>query len=176
MTVSTNAILFYGYWWDEETRKPWNIGRNDDDDDDKDDDDSWEARYARAKGCQPPSLPFPDRTVPATRENGWNVTPTDYSAAEQAIIDQHTAYWEAKRKLAEVSPCLVDTHCSDSYPMPYVAVRASITTSHRGDPTKISSLAVEPSWDALLVEFCTLMGIEIGTQKPGWWLVSHWSE
>ena len=179
MTVSTDAILFYGYWWDEETRNPWEIGRvNDDEDDNKVDnaEDGWEERYARTKGCLAPSTPFPDRMVTPTRENGWSSTPKDYSSAEQAIIDQYRAYWEVKRKLIEVAPCLVDTHCSASCPMPYVAVRASVTSSPRGYPTEISSLTVDPTWEAILIEFCATLGIEIGGKKPGWWLVSDWGE
>lgn len=48
MGMSTDAILFYGYCWDEEAEWPWRIGRDDDDDDD--DDDDWTTRYSRAKG------------------------------------------------------------------------------------------------------------------------------
>ena len=29
MTVSTDAILFYGYCWDVETSRPWTIGHDD---------------------------------------------------------------------------------------------------------------------------------------------------
>lgn len=172
MHTSTDAVLFYGYCWDEKTRTPWNIGREEDGADDAD----WKRRYARAKGCLPPSLPFPERTVPRTRENRWSSTPTDYSLAEQAIIDQHVAYWEEVERLAAASPCLVATHCSDAYPMPYVAVRASLTISRRSYPTAISSLADDPAWNAHLVEFCGAMTIEIDTKSPGWWLVSNWSE
>ncbi len=177
MGQSTDAILFYGYIWDEETRWPWDVGRayDEDDDGEDDEDDDWEGRYARTKGCLPPALPFPDREVPPTRENGWSTTPTDYTAAEQAIIDQHSAYWEMKRELAKAAPCLVDNHCSDSSPMPYVAVRVSVTNSSRGNPHEITSLAVDPSWDKDLAEFCTAMEIDIRNKKPGWWLASYWS-
>jgi len=165
MGTSTDAILFYGYCWDDETSRPWEI----------DPDDDWEGRYARTKGCLPPSTPFPARMVTPTRENGWNSTPTDYSAEEQAIIDQHTAYWAAKRKLVEEATCLIDTHCSGECPMPYVAVQASRTISNRGDMNEITSLAVDPAWDAALAEFCAAMGIKIDGQKAAWWLVSDWN-
>lgn len=174
MGQSTNAILFYGYCWTEETSRPWEIGREDEEEIDEANKD-WEGRYARTKGCLPPSTPFPDRTVTPTRENGWNSTPKDHSATEQAIIDKHRAYWEAKRKLVEAAPCLVDTHCSESCPMPYVAVRASVTKSHRGHPHEITSLAVDPAWDAALAEFCASMGIKTYDLKAAWWLVSDWN-
>ena len=172
MGVSTDAILFYGYWWDEEAHTPWEIG----DDGDDDDEDSWETRYARVKGVPPPSAPFPERSVTPTRENGWSSMPKDYSAAEQAIVDQYDTYWEAKEKLVDASTCLVDTHCSASCPMPYVAVRASVTRSHRGGPSKITALTADPAWDAQLVEFCEAMGIRVDGMTPAWWLVSDWGE
>jgi len=175
MGVSTDAILFYGYCWDEEdARNPWEVGRDDATDDD--DDDDWEARYARAKGCLPPSAPYPERTVTPTRQNGWDSTPNDYSKAEKAIIDQHRAYWDAKQKIADASPCLVDRHCSASCPMAYVAVKASVTTSNRGFPHEITSLAVDPAWSSQLAEFCEVLGIKTKGMKAAWWLVSDWSE
>jgi len=141
MGQSTDAILFYGYCWMEETSRPWTIGaddvdedddRDEDEDDDDADDDEWEARYARGKSCLPPSTPFPERMVKPTRENGWNSTPKDYSPAEQAIINQHTAYWATKRAIVEAATCCVGTHCSGECPMPYVAVKVSETTASRG--------------------------------------------
>ncbi len=180
MGVSTNAILFYGYCWDDEAHTPWEIDRNDGDkgadENENTDENDWETRYARTKGCLPPSTPFPDRTVTPTRQNNWSSTPTDYSAAERAIIKQHEAYWDKKRKIVEAAPCLVDTHCSASCPMPYVAVSASVTSSHRGHPSKITALTADPAWNAILVEFCKGMNIKIGNKKPSWWLVSDWSE
>ncbi|HSX22842.1 MAG TPA: hypothetical protein VLE97_08735 [Gaiellaceae bacterium] len=173
MGVSTDAILFYGYWWDDETSRPWTIGT---DDDDNEEDDDWESRYARAKGCLPPKTPFPERTVKPTRDNGWSSTPKDYSEAEQTIIDEHRAYWKTKGDLVEAAPCVVETHCSASCPMPYVAIRASLTKSYRGSATEITSLAVDPSWNAALHEFCALMGIATEGKHAGWWLVSDWGE
>jgi len=173
MGVSTDAILFYGYCWDDE-HSLWKA--DDDDNSDDDDKNDWETRYARTKGLLPPSKPFPDRTVAPTRENNWDSTPKDYNSAERAIIDQYSAYWDAKSKLVEAAPCLVDSHCSASCSMPYVAMRKSVTSSHRGYPSKIPSLNVDPAWNEALVEFCKTMEIKVGNRKPAWWLVSYWSE
>lgn len=168
MAPSTDAVLFYGYCWDEETQSPWKRGHPDTGDKslDDDDDDGWEDRYARTKNLLPPSASFPEHGAP----------PTNYSVAEQAIIDQYHAYWEAKRRLVETSTCLIDTHCSASCPMPYIAVRASVTNSSRGFPNKITSLEVDPSWGILLTEFCTAMKIQTANKKPAWWLVSYWEQ
>lgn len=174
MGVSTDAILFYGYCWDKEAHTPY--GDEDEDEDDDSGEDGWETRYARVKGLLPPSTPYPERSVQPTRENGWDSTPKDYSAVERSIISQYHVYWEAKEALVKREPCLIDTHCSASCPMPYVAVKASITASHRGCPQKIADLTVDPTWHAHLAEFCKLMEIKVGNKKPTWWLVSDWSE
>ncbi len=171
MGQSTDAILFYGYCWEEETSRPWTIGA----DDDSRDSDDWETRLATVENCLPPSAQYPERQVTPTRENGWSSTPKDYSAAEQAIIDQHVAYWRKKREIAEASPCIVGTHCSGECPMPYVAVRVSQTIANRGYMKEISSLAIDPSWDDALADFCVKLGIRVDDKKPAWWLVSDWN-
>jgi hypothetical protein len=124
---------------------------------------------------------FPERQVTPTRQNNYSSTPTDYTAAEKAIIEQHEAYWEAKRKIVEEALCTVNTHCMSSCPMPYVAIKASVTLSNRGYPTEITSIAVDPTWDAALDEFCKALDIKIdkkkaNNKKPRWWLVSDWSK
>lgn len=49
MSTSTDAILFYGYVWDEEDKpSPWTTGV----DDDRDEED-WKTRYGRLKGIDP---------------------------------------------------------------------------------------------------------------------------
>jgi hypothetical protein len=50
MGVSTDAILFYGYVWDEETSAPWTIGKDGDGEYSDEDDEDWEKRYARLNG------------------------------------------------------------------------------------------------------------------------------
>lgn len=176
MGTSTDAILFYGYCWDDEdVRNPWETADGEEALENGDEDDDWETRYARAKGCLPPREPYPERTVTPTRANNYDSTPKDYSAAEQAIIDQHSAYWRDKDRIAEASLCLVATHCSNECPMAYVAVSASRTISHRGSPCKITSLAVDPAWNGLLAEFCKTLGIRTKGLQAAWWLVSDWS-
>lgn len=175
MGQSTNAILFYGYAWEEEESKPWNIGKEFEGEGYDDSDEDWEERYARLRGLAPPSRPFPPREVPRTRENGFSSTPTDYTAEEQSIIDEYRAFWKAKGELVETEPCAVDSHCSGDCPMPYVAIKDSVTTAHRGSVEHITSLDVGPTWEADLRAFCERMGIDVGDQAPGWHLVSMWS-
>jgi hypothetical protein len=86
------------------------------------------------------------------------------------------SFWEARRKIGDASPCLADRHCMASCPMAYVAVKKSVTTSHRGCPREITSLAIDPAWNAQIAEFCETLGIKTKGMKVGWWLVSDWSE
>jgi hypothetical protein len=47
MGTATNAILFYGYCWEDEASWPWDV---DDSSDEDDEEYSWHERYARMKG------------------------------------------------------------------------------------------------------------------------------
>ncbi|HEY6117005.1 MAG TPA: hypothetical protein VI172_13705 [Candidatus Dormibacteraeota bacterium] len=166
MGQSTDAILFYGYCWTEETSKPWTIGKDDGDDGDE----GWEDRWARVKGLTHPAERYPelrDRKTWKDRE------PT---VAEAEVIEKYRAYWAAKKALTDAAGCVVDTHCSNECPMPLVAVKASTTRAWRGSPPQeISGIAVDPAWPTMLDEFCTTMGIPVEGRKVGWWLVSDWS-
>jgi hypothetical protein len=110
----------------------------------------WQDVLATASGHPPPSAPFSDDTQ-----------------------DEHLAFWRMKKSIADAEPCDIDFHCSGSAPMPFVCVKASRTTSARGDANEIKSLAVDPTWDEALQIFTKKMGIP--WQQPRWWLVSYWS-
>ena len=150
MGVSTNAILFWGYTWkDEETRRPWTIGKDcSDDEEDEEDEEDWEDRYAAAMGLE--------------------------RYDEEATEKQRDQYWNAKQKLIEKSSCLVDTHCSCDFPMPYVAIAKSRILAHRGYPVKFEpeKLVVGEKWLEEINAFCRLMAIPIPRSAPRWYLVS----
>lgn len=165
MSTSTDAILFWGYSWTDETSKPWTIGTEDAGDDaETDESDDWEDRYAQASGLARPQHPYPD--VPRGQQ------PT---AMQAAVMEAFKQYWEAKRKLVAASGCEVRTHCSGDCPMPYVAVMASHKLAWRGDPVEITSLDVAPEWQEQLAAFCQKLGIKTEGLKATWWLVSDWS-
>ncbi len=167
MTTSTDAILFYGYCWEEETSKPWNIGKEDDEETETESD--WEARYASAKGLVHPTEPYPDSgSGPITNQRSY--TPED-----RQIVGKYQAYWDKSRVLIEASLCVVETHCSDECPMPYVAIKTSVILSSRGSMTEVKSLTVDSGWDAALADFCHTLGIDVSSMRPAWWLVSDWS-
>jgi hypothetical protein len=140
MGTSTDAILFYGYCWDQEAHWPWMIDRDDQDDHP---DEDWMERYVRAKGM---IVDGPNRTD-----------------------------WSRMRELTLASGCEVSTHCSSECPMPLVAVSASLIRSYRGRMNEVKELAVDPTWDGLLAEFCATLGIRTNGLRAAWWLVSDWS-
>lgn len=157
MGTSTNAILFYGYVFDDEGSRPY----------EDDNDEDWESRYARLSGLVGPEEPYPDG-VRNSKTHEYEYTPE-----EQKIVDKHTAFWDKQRKLVEKCGVVVDTHCSCDCPMPFVAVTKSKIVSHRGEWSEIKSLDVGEDWNQKLKDFCQLMGIKT-KGKPKWYLVSDW--
>lgn len=159
MGQSTDAILFWGYCWQEEKASPW---APDEEDDSEGDSEGADDRYARLMGIQRPSKPFPKDT--------------DKSPKAEATRAEFTAYWAAKRMAWEAVGMEVSSHCSSECAMPYVAVKESHTKAWRGDPKPITSLEVGADWAERLDKFCTLMGITPPEgQNPQWWLVSDWN-
>jgi hypothetical protein len=157
MGQSTNAILFWGHCWDEERSAPW-LDEGEEDAGDSD----WEDRLATVRGIAPPRHGYPSTK--------------DQSDEAQAIRTEFTAFWDAKRKAAEQSGCLVDSHCSGQCPMPYVAVAASRIVAARGYPEEVPSLVIGETWRPMLEAFCRDMGITPPDgQEPRWWLVSDWN-
>jgi len=88
--------------------------------------------------------------------------------------DQDT-YWRKRIRLAARCPVEIDSHCSLDCPMPFIAIKKSLTRSWRGSMSKIKSLAIGKGWNKQLRDFNNLMGINVGNKKPAWWLVSNWS-
>lgn len=164
MGTSTDAILFYGYVWDDEDRpNPWP-----DADGDGDEPEDWEARLARLSGLTEPTVAFTGRRF------GPGGVELPLSPEEQAADDAWGAYFTAQSALVAATGCTVRHHCSGDYPMPYVAIAWSVTMAWRGFPVEITGLAVKPEWREMLDAFCRTMGIDTAGKKLGWWLVSYW--
>lgn len=173
MGNSAEAILFYGYAFEYEGY-PWNVRPTDDEaDEDQDENENWEDRYARLKSLKRPAQPFPPREVPRTRENNYDSTPKDYTADEQAIIDDYSAFWRAKRELAAQEPCEVGAHGYVDESNPFVCIKASRVGATWGERVEIENLNVEPEWNAQLAAFCELMGIK-PDGPPKWWMVAYY--
>lgn len=169
MGQSTNAILFYGFCW-EESGEPWNVGKDYDDHDDQDS--SWEDRYARLKGLKEPTVKYPERRG----KDGYS-SPKDeeYTPDELAAKKAHQAFWAEKRELIEKLIIECDTHCCSEESMPYVCIKASKIVTHRGSMNEITSLEIKSEWEQELRAFCEFMGIDVSGAKLAWWQVSDWN-
>jgi hypothetical protein len=150
MGQSTNAIVFYGYIWDDEGA-----------DVEFDLDDAVDAIY-RARGHVDPWDARPE-----------DVSYRDWAAGHKAEIDE----WRAIRVAIDAEFLVgVGQHCSDSASMPYVFIRSTEVTAYRGSPKPLMSLDVDPAWRGQLDAFLTDNGIEApeGENQPGWWTCSWW--
>lgn len=156
MGQSTDAYLFYGYAWTENT----------DELDFTADMDEWAERTLKTQGHTDPWDGYPERADKNTRE--------------QWMRDNNTAIdtWrDMKSQLTEAAGIDWDTHCSGDYPMPFLTIRGTHTTAWRGRPMPITSIETADDWRAKLDAFLAAEGIEPpeGDNQPGWWLASNWS-
>lgn len=159
MGVSTDAILFYGFTFTDgepsEDDYPWAEDYYES---------GWEEYYTeRVTGIKRPDIDWdsydtshPDKWPDRERYDDW-----------QAIV----------KKAVDECPCDIDAHCSDDYPMLYVAIKSSVVRAWRGYPKEIEAdMGVglrDVAWNKEIHKFCEIMGIEY--EIPKWWLVSDWS-
>lgn len=150
MGQSTDAIVFYGYIWDDEDALI--------------DFDLYDAVNATmaARGI---SNPWDDRPE--------GVSHREWADAHQPEIDA----WRTMKQAVE-DEFLVDVgrHCSDPAPMPYVFVRSTEITASRGNPKPLTQITVDPAWKGQLDTFLAECEVEPpeGDNQPGWWTCSWW--
>lgn len=159
MGVSTNAILFYGYVWDEE--KTLFSG-----------DDEWSDSILEKRHIKDPWKKFPKEyeqlEYQAQRE------------ASDAWVQKHRneidSYNDSKKKVEEEFGVDIGYHCSDSCSMPYVYIKESEILARRGYPKIVttSNLIVKPSWNDSLKTFIKEINIEVPHEDARWNLVSYW--
>lgn len=163
MGYYASGTLFWGYCWNEERSAPWTTSDEGESDVDLDDDSGWEARYARTRGCVPPSTQYPQRS---------GFFPKDYSPDEQAIVAQYREYFTKKYEVASTSGCVVGSHGYEGS-IPFVAITTSVVRTSEGDSTEVTNLTVGADWEVKLEEFCRVMKIT-PPGKAAWWLVSYY--
>lgn len=152
MGQSTDAILFYGYCWDEESLYPW----------DDEEEEEWEERLATRLGAP---------TEPSAAYPSDNDTSPDAGVLRKAF----SAVWDARREKRDSINVAMSSHCSGECSMPFIHVKDGFTKAWRGYPKEVPPLTIKPEWDGQLDEFCRLMGITPPQDKPRWWLVSDWT-
>jgi hypothetical protein len=155
--VSTDAILFYGYVWEDEDSDPLGIG-----------DKEWSEVVLEKRGEKNPWHDYPaeDERLPyeERRKKG-----DAWAADHRAEIDA----WYAKKR-AVVAEFGVDVcrHCSGDCPMLYISTKEHLAS--RGNPVRIESLVIEPGSNAKLDRFLQEFGVRPPASGLGWWLVSYW--
>lgn len=174
MGVSTNAILFYGYCWDEEVpAEEFSQVLCDIEEDACE----WSAVIAKRRGIRDPWVDYPktdDMPYEQSRQIG-----DQWCAAHSSELN----LWHvAKSDIKEEFGCEIDFHCSGECPMPYVAVKESVTCARRGGPEVVDvemmhkQTIADAEWNAMLDKFMAELGIAKpdGQEHPRWWLVSYW--
>ena len=149
MGVSTDAMLVYGYVWDDECELYPGA-----------DEDEWEEVVLRKRG-----VPNPWDSHESTP--GW-------VQDHRAELDAWSA---AKKFVAAEFGVDIDQHGSDQWAVPIVKISGAGRRAARGYPEEMTSgdLAVGEDWDEKLTAFCDEVGIDVSEAKgPGWFLLSWW--
>lgn len=156
MSTSTDAILFYGYCWDDEVQL---LPENEDD---------WVSVVLKKRGYSDPWDDFvEDMSLPYVQRRAANDA---WLEARRQDID---AWCVRKRAVQEEFRVDLHRHCHAECPMPYVA--AFRLLAQRGCPVEVVSLAVNDEWNERLDRFLTELGWSKPHPAPRWWLVSCWS-
>jgi hypothetical protein len=157
MSVSTDAILFFGFLLEEGVPHPWEDEKYD----------GWEEWLAEIFGVE-----LPDRD--------WD------SLTEEEQGQVWDEYNQAKREALGGCKIELVTHCSDSYSMYAIGIKESITTAWRGYAQPVNpDMKVKIGWVEDLMEVGRAFDLELviynsdehkkdTTGKLGWWLVSYW--
>lgn len=185
MGQSTDAILFYGYCWDDELPARALFDPSwDEDEEDEDHDTTWAEFVALKRGVTNPWASFPPEL------NNWREHGLTYEEKEIRVkqwIDEHDAELDARRDAIKAIEaefgCDIGWHCSSDYGMPYIFVKESEITASRGNPQKLVSIdelfndETAGLWDEKLSAFVAELGCasRLPQRHPGWWLVSYWT-
>jgi hypothetical protein len=160
MSVSTDALLVYGYIWDDEH-------------DLFDGDDEWDKRIAKQRGVVNPwdaypaefeKLPYAERKAKGE----------EWRAANRGALD---AWYAARKAISEEYGVEIDRHGSNQWSVPILKIAGAGFTAARGYPKSVTAdnLTVDPTWDDKLRRFATDLGIDTSeAEGPGWFLASWW--
>ena len=160
MGVSTDAMLAYGYVWEDEFDLLGGGGED------------WQEVIAARRGISDPWAARPDFShLPYEEQKRQG---SEWTEAHRAELD---AWYAARKAIAGEYGVEVDQHGSDGWSVPVVKITGAGHTAARGYPRKLTAddLAVDPAWDARLQRFVADLGIDTSEAKgPGWFLMSWW--
>lgn len=160
MSTSTDALLIYGYIFDDEQDL---FGGEDD----------WEDVVAAAAGAVNPWAAFPkeiDQLPYDQRRREGDA----WTKAHRAELD---AWYEVKKAAVAAYGVEIDRHGSDEWSVPIIKISGAGMTVARGYPKPVaaSDLAVGDDWDERLARFVADLGIDVSEAAgPGWFLASWW--
>ena len=166
MSVSTNAILFYGYCWEEDVLLLGDDGPDAD----------WPERILRKRGEVNPWDSYPYGEDDRMSRSEWRKLQEAWVKEHREVIDA----WNAKEKAVRQEFGNVDLHWhgSDGCSMPYLSVEESCLTARRGYPKEFCPellyLHDLRAWDAALNCWLAEFAVEKPHDRPRWWLVSYW--
>lgn len=158
MGVSTDAILFFGYVWDEELELF------------EEHKGMWVEALLEKRGIISPWKNFPeeDRSLPYEQRRKFGDM---WVQDNRLAIDRWN---EAKAQVEEEFDVDFDTHGSGDWHVPYIFIKQSRIVAHRGYPQEVLSLSEHRDWLEKLDAFLDIFGIEKPHTVPGWRLVSYW--
>jgi hypothetical protein len=156
MSVSSDAVLFYGYCWEDEEQL-------------FSDDEEWTDRIYRNRGFvdpfdsyhEPESLSYSERSA-------------HYSAWADENRSAMDARYSHLKDIRTEFPCEIGYHGSGEWSVPYIYIVESQTLAYRGGPQVIESLVSQHLWNVKLDEFMDALSIEPPQAVPQWWLASYW--
>lgn len=159
MGNDADAILFYGYAWDDERRL---VGHETE----------WQEVIAKSRGLQDPwaSYPKTDHLPYQQREEAGS----RWRAEHRAELD---AWRQAKRDIAEEYGCEIGRSGSSEFSVPHICIRASEVRGSWDGPTPVhpDTMVVGSDWNAKLERFAADLSIDLlEAQGPGWFLVAYY--
>lgn len=170
MGVSTDALLVYGYVWEDEADL---LGSEEDDSDEEAESPEWPEIIARRRGIQSPWDAYPQEIERLPYEERRRKG-DEWITAHRAELD---AWHEARKAIETEYGVEIDQHGSQEWSVPIVKIAGAGHRAARGYPHRLTAedLAVGPEWDGKLQRFITDLNIDTSeAQGPGWFLVSWW--
>jgi len=171
MGVSTDALLVYGYVWEDEHDL---FGEPDDDDDENEERPEWDEVIARQRGIPNPWDAYPHEELGRLPYAEHRRRSDEWVAGHDVELE---VWHAAKKAIEDEYDVEIARHGSDQWTVPIVKIASAGHRAHRGDAHMVdpTSLTVDPAWDGKLQQFITDLGIDTSEAKgPGWFLVSWW--
>lgn len=158
MTVSTDAIICFGYEFEPEKLFSEEILEEFLDSEDP-------MYFFLCKDLVHPKAKYPEESDNSVRAN--------------QIREEYSEFWSRRRAIVESSEITIVYHCYADYPMRILAVKESVVSAARGYPKSFNPIQLEEmgqkaiSWKQLLLAFIAEHKLDISSE-PMFFLASYW--